>query len=151
MRQFIRSEKIRATPEAVFDFVTDQKWLHAWSPEVLDSEPTDGGPIHVGTVLRQRHILGKRERVDQVEVVAHERPFRHAVHTRVMGVDMSVTFTFEPVDEQSTKVQLACELTGHGFGRLFESRVAKQVEEADDQRLVELRTAMGLAPARAPA
>ena len=151
MHQFVRSEQIEALPEAVFDFVTDQKWLHSWSPEVLESEPTDGGPIKVGTVLRQRRVTGNHERVDQVEVTAHERPLRHAVHSRVLGVDLSVTFTFEPAGAKATRVKLACEMQGHGLGRLFEGMVAREVEATDDQRLAELRTAMGLAPTQVPA
>ena len=139
MHRFSRQGVIRAQPHQVFDFVTDQSKLPLWSPEVVSSEVKGGGPVQEGSRLVQRRKQGGRTRTNAVEVVTHDRPRKHAVRTRIMGVEMNFAFSFWP-EGSGTKVTFDCTCEGKGLGRLMEGMMAKAVETADDQRIERLKT-----------
>jgi len=147
MYGFTRTEELPHPPEAVFDFVAEQGNLPRWSPEVLRSDVVGGGPVHRGSQLRQTRRMGKRETTSLVEVVVHERPSRHAVRARVMGVEAVFTFRFEPAGA-GTRATFECEARGRGLARLWESWMGGMMEKADDRRLVALRVAMSQQTAR---
>lgn len=141
MHRFSRQGVIRAQPHQVFDFVTDQAKLPLWSPEVVSSEIAGGGPIEVGTRFVQKRRQGGRTMTNKVEVTTHDRPRTHAVKTRIMGVELSFTFSFWP-EGSATKVTFDCSCEGKGLGRLMEGMMARMVEKADDQRIERLKAAI---------
>lgn len=136
-----REATLDSAPEAVFDFLTDQAKLPLWSPEVVSSEVVGGGRIRPGTRLRQVRRRGKREMVNDVEVVEHDRPGRHSVRTRVLGVDAHFGFLLR-ADGEGTIVRMTGAVTGRGLGRIVESLLGKMMERADDRALDRLRDAM---------
>ena len=141
MHQFSRQGVIRAQPHQVFDFVTDQSKLPLWSPEVVSSEVAGGGPVQAGSRLIQKRRQGGRTTTNQVEVVTHDRPRKHAVRTRILGVEMNFAFSFWP-EGAATKVTFDCSCEGRGIGRLMEGMMSRAVEKADDQRIARLKEAM---------
>jgi carbon monoxide dehydrogenase subunit G len=144
MTKFSRTELIEAPPEQVFDFVTNQENLPKWSPEVVRSEVVGGRPIEAGAKLRQVRRQGGRQMTNEVEVVAHNRPSRHAVKARIMGVDASFAFDFAP-EGAGTRVRFACEMDAHGVAKLWAGYIARMVEKTDDKRLANLKTAIASA------
>ncbi len=141
MHRFTRQGVISAQPHQVFDFVTDQTALPLWSPEVVSSEVAGGGPVQAGSILVQRRKQGGRVMTNRVEVTIHTRPVTHAVKARILGIEMTFTFSFWP-EGKATKVTFDCACEGKGLAKLWEGRMAKLVERADDQRIERLRTAM---------
>ena len=139
--QFSRSAVIAASPEAVFDFVTDQTRITEWSPEVVSSDVEGGGNVQAGAILVQRRRQGSREMTNRVEVVAHERPQRHAVKTRIFGVNALFTFTFAP-DGEGTRAAFECDISAKGLPILWAGKMAQMIEKSDDGRLERLREAM---------
>ena len=141
MHRFSRQGVIKAQPHQVFDFVTDQSKLPLWSPEVVSSEVAGGGPIEAGTKLVQKRRQGPRTMTNEVTVTTHDRPRTHAVRTRIMGVELTFTFSFWP-ERAATKVTFDCTCEGTGLARLWAGKMAKAVERADDQRIERLKAAM---------
>jgi len=141
MYRFSRQGVVNAQPHQVFDFVTDQAKLPLWSPEVVSSEVSGGGPIAAGSRLVQKRRQGRRTITNVVEVMKHDRPRAHAVKTRIMGVEMNFTFSFWP-EGKGTKVTFDCTCEGKGLGKLWAGKMAQLVERADDQRIERLKAAM---------
>jgi carbon monoxide dehydrogenase subunit G len=144
MHRFSQTEFIEAAPERVFDFVTNQENLPRWSPEVVRSEVIGGGPIRAGAKLRQVRRQGGRQMTSEIDVAIHEPPTRHVVKTRIMGVDASFAFTFEP-EGAGTRARFDCEMGADGIARLWAGLLARMVEKTDDKRLANLKAAMASA------
>lgn len=67
------SIEIRATPEAVYDLVSDLPRMGEWSPEAIGGEWTDGGTGQVGDWFEGHNRAGDREWTRQSEVVVADR------------------------------------------------------------------------------
>ncbi len=147
MHTYTRSGLIPLPPQQVFDYLTDQKNLPKWSPQVVSSEVMGGGPVQVGAKLLQKRRQGKREMVNEVSVIEHEAPRRHTVRTRVMGVQTTFTFSCEP-EGQGTRMTMSGEILGKGVARLWEGFFAKMIEQADDKVVDQLRAAVAPGNAR---
>ena len=142
MRTYKRSEFIDLQPQTVFDFVTNQEKIPAWSPEVVKSEVATEGPLKPGSKLRQIRKRGQKEMRTVVEVIAHEPPKTHAVKARILGVDSTFAFSFNQ-ENGGTRVQFEAKIIGRGFGKLFERPLARMMENADDKLLERLKSAIG--------
>lgn len=140
---FTREHVIPASPDAVFDFLTDQGHINEWSPEVVESEVL-GDAIEVGTRLRQVRQQGKRRVTSLVDVVAHEPGRRHAVRTRVLGNQATFEFTLTP-DAGGTRVAMSGEIRGRWLAALVTRGIGRAIERADDRRLEQLEDAMARA------
>jgi hypothetical protein len=63
-----------ATPEAVFDYVSDPERVPIWQSDALDQRQITQGPMRVGTLLDNRkRFLGYRFST-VTEVITHDRP-----------------------------------------------------------------------------
>jgi len=141
MITYTRSVTVAVSATTAFDFVVDQSKLSQWSPEVVATRVVGGGEVGVGTVLRQTRRQGKREMTTDVTVISHDRPAKHAVRTKVFGVQATFEFNFEPRADQ-TDVTMRATVVGSWFGRLFEGPMARAMEKADDQALQRLKAAL---------
>lgn len=141
MHRFSRQVVIHVQPHRVFDFLTDQSKLPLWSPEVVSSEVKGGGPVKVGSKLIQKRRLGRRVMTHQVEVTTHDRPRTHAVRIRIMGVELSFSFSLWP-EGRGTKVTVACVSEGRALAKLWEGKMVRIVEKAADQRIERLKAAI---------
>jgi uncharacterized protein YndB with AHSA1/START domain len=66
---------IRRSPEDVFDYVTDPGKLDTWQTNTVSATREDGGPMRVGSRLREVHRApGGKELPSLVEVTEFERP-----------------------------------------------------------------------------
>ena len=144
MHRYSRTGLVPLPPQQVFDYLTDQKNLPRWSPQVVSSEVIGGGPVQQGSKLLQKRRQGKREMVNEVSVIAHEPPKLHTVTTRVMGVQTTFAFSCAP-EGQGTRVSMSGEILGRGLARLWEGFFAKMIEQADDKVIDQLRDALAKA------
>ena len=138
MSSYQREVVVNETPERLFDFVTEQKNLPLWSPQVVKSEVKGGGPVTKGSILIQTRKQGNRTMTSEVDVIRHDRPINHTVTTRMMGVIATFTFAFEK-HEGSTKVTMTGDVKGKGFGVLVAPLLKMAMEKGDDKVLENLK------------
>ena len=74
-------------------------------------------------------------------VAEETRYASHVTRRRLMGVELTFTFSFWP-ERAATKVTFDCTCEGTGLARLWAGKMAKAVERADDQRIERLKAAM---------
>ena len=114
---------IERTPEAVFDFVADERNEPGFNPQLLRVEQITPGRIGLGTRFRAQ-AAGKRGPVDMViEFTAFERPWRLASSTQMSSMDVHGTLTFEPVPE-GTRMRWEWRLAPRGLLKLLTPLVA---------------------------
>jgi hypothetical protein len=104
--------------ENVFDFLADGTNNRYWQPMVVSTE-SDGTPIGVGTVFRQkvRHPLGFKVSADY-RLTAYERPTTLAVVV-ISGGPIRPTMSYElAAHDRITTVRCTLESGRHGLGRL---------------------------------
>ena len=115
---------IRRTPEAVFDFVADERNEPRFNPQLLRVEQVTPGPIGLGTRFRAQ-AAGKRAPVDMtIGFTTFERPGRLASATRMSAMDVHGVLTFEPVPE-GTRMRWDWQLVPRGLLRLARPLIAR--------------------------
>ena len=123
---------IARPPEAVFDFVADERNEPRFNPQMLSIEQLTPGPIGLGTRFRAKVASRGRLVKIVIEFTAFERPRRLASATRMSGMDIRGTLTFDPVPE-GTRMRWHWELAPRGLLKLLTpliARMGRQQEEA---------------------
>jgi uncharacterized protein YndB with AHSA1/START domain len=103
-----------ATPEVVFDYLSDHRAELDWNPKCERMEKLTEGPVGMGTRYRAKW---RNSPPVELETVAFERPRRWTMHN---GGPIEVTFTcrLEAVPG-GTRLHADFEPTPHGWFRLI--------------------------------
>jgi len=123
---------IARPPEAVFDFVADERNEPRFNSQMLRAEQITPGPIGLGTRFRAETASRGRPLAMVIEFTTFERPRRLASSTRMSGMDVQGTLTFDPVPE-GTRMRWQWELTPRGLVKLVTplvARMGRRQEEA---------------------
>ncbi|MDH5327943.1 MAG: SRPBCC family protein [Gammaproteobacteria bacterium] len=141
MPSYKREIIIHTTPELLFDYVTEQSNLPAWSPQVVRSEVEGGGPLKIGSMLIQTRKQGNRVMTSRAEVIKHDRPALHAVTTGMLGVVATFSFAFEnhAGATRGTKISMTGEVKGKGLGVFVAPLLKMAMEKGDDKVLENLK------------
>ena len=118
--------------EVVFDFVADERNELRYNPQMLSAEQISPGAIGLGTRFRAETSSRGRTVEMVIEFTAYERPRRLASSTRMSGMDVHGTLTFDPVPD-GTRMRWYWELTPRGLVRLLTpviARMGRRQEEA---------------------
>jgi len=100
---------VGATPEVVFDYVTDPSNLRAWQTSKTSVEQLTDGPPGIGTRVRERtKPPGGREFEQVVEFTEFDRPRRFHVHIVEGPQPIDGTWVFESAGG-GTKVSFTAE------------------------------------------
>lgn len=86
-----------STPEAVFDFVADERNEPRYNPNVRRAEQITPGEIGRGTRFRAETIQRGRPIPMTIEYTAYERPHRIAPATHLATMESRGELTFDPV------------------------------------------------------
>jgi uncharacterized protein YndB with AHSA1/START domain len=117
---------VAASPESVFDYVTDASKLASWQTSKTSAEQLTDGPPGLGTRVRERtKPPGGKEFEQVVEFTEFERPSRLHVHIVEGPYPIDATYSFAP-DGDGTRVQFVAEGPLSGAMRLLEP-VTKRV------------------------
>ena len=108
---------IQRPVEKVFDFVADERNEPSYNPRMVRSEKVSPGPIGVGTRFEAEMKTKPRPTQMTVEFTSFERPRRLASTTRLSGMDIHGSLTFDPIPE-GTRMRWEWELQPHGLMRL---------------------------------
>jgi hypothetical protein len=129
MGRFRESVVVDQPPDAVFASITDQGRISEWNDHVQRAEVVGGGPVDVGSRLRQHRRRNKRDFALDFVVTAHEPPSRHVVEGTVIGVETTMTFLVEPVGKGS-RVTMDADVRGHGVRRVFAPIVTREMKRS---------------------
>jgi hypothetical protein len=149
MGRFEEHADVATSPEATFDYVTDQDNVAAWNEHVESVEVVGGGPVRVGSRLRQHRRRGQREFDLTFEVTEHDRPHRHVVEGTVFGVQTTMAFAIEPRPVGS-RVTMAATVRGRGPRRLLAPIVTREMRKSTVAALAALRARLDAAAAAGP-
>ena len=123
---------IERPPEAVFDFVADERNEPRFNPQMLKAEQVTPGPIGPGTRFRAEVARRGRPLEMVIEFTDFERPRRLSSSTRMSAMDIRGTLTFDPVPE-GTLMRWRWELAPRDLVKLLTplvARMGRRQEEA---------------------
>jgi carbon monoxide dehydrogenase subunit G len=140
--RFSESADVRPPPEAAFAYVTDQDRLAEWNDHVQWAEVVGGGPVAVGSKLRQQRRRNGRDFDLTFEVTGHDPPRRHVVEGSVLGVDTTMSFTLRP-EGAGTRVTMTADVRGRGLRRLLAPVVTGEMRKSTVAALAALRARLG--------
>lgn len=107
-------EMVIARPvETVFDAVADERIEPRYNPQVRNVELLTPGPVGIGTRFRAEAVTAARPAPLTIECTGYDRPHRFDSTTRMTGMDIDYTLTFETV-EAGTRMHWLFDLHPHG-------------------------------------
>jgi uncharacterized protein YndB with AHSA1/START domain len=143
MGRFSESATVDASIDTTFGFVTDQSQVAKWNHHVEYVEVIGGGPVEVGSRLRQHRRRNNREFDLEFTVTQHQPPRLHVVEGEVFGVETAMTFEFEPQPDGGTEVTMAAITQGRGLARLLAPLVTSEMRKSTRAALTDLRRLLG--------
>jgi carbon monoxide dehydrogenase subunit G len=138
MGRIRESVVVNGLPAEVFDFITDQGHVADWNDHVQRVEVVGGGPVGVGSRLRQHRLRNNRDFVLEFDVRTHEPPRRHVVEGSVFGVATTMAFVIEPAAEGS-RVTMEADVKGRGLSVLLAPIVTREMRKSTVAALRQLR------------
>jgi uncharacterized protein YndB with AHSA1/START domain len=117
--------RVKAPPEAVFDYMTDPSNLAQWQTTKTSVEPLTDGPPRLGTRVRERtKPPGAKEFEQTVEFTEFDRPNRFHVHIIEGPQPIDGTWTLR-ADGEETIVSFVAEGQLRGLFRFAEPLVKR--------------------------
>jgi Polyketide cyclase / dehydrase and lipid transport len=144
MGRFTEHADVATGVQETFAYVTDHAEIANWNDHVRSVEVVGGGPLEVGSTLRQHRRRGKRSFDLTFEVVEHEPPRRHTVVGDVFGTRTTMAFSFEP-HGSGTRVTMAADVAGRGFGMIVAPMVTSEMRRSTVAALAALAQRLGSA------
>jgi hypothetical protein len=102
-----------------------------------------GGPVEVGSKLRQHRKRNNRAFDLIFEVTSHDPPRRHVVEGSVIGLDTTMSFAVEPSGPGS-QVTMMANVTGRGLRRLLAPVVTNEMRKSTVRALAALQQHLGV-------
>jgi uncharacterized protein YndB with AHSA1/START domain len=103
--------EIARTPEAVFDYLADQRNEVQWNPDCVSMEPLTAGRLGVGSRFRAKWKQGP---VVETECTHLERP-RMWRYENGGPISVVLTITLEPTSSGGTRMTSHGQWTPHGW------------------------------------
>jgi len=134
MAPIVESIEISRRAEDVFPYVSDPSHLPEWQESVVSARREDDAPDAVGSKAVVTRRIGRREQVMTAEVTVNP-PSSWAVRGTDGPVRGMVKGTIEPLaDGRRSRVTIALDFEGHGFGRLLVPLVVRRQARAEMPR-----------------
>ncbi len=141
MPGFKTSEKIKLSPQAVFDYVTDIGNSSRWLPGVVAVEMLTDGPMAAGSRYRETRQAAERTGHVDLEVKEFDPPRRFITEFDKGGYLTTYSYTFSE-DGSGTKVEMECEVVADGWKMLMTPLVAGAMKRFDKRMLKGLKDAI---------
>ncbi len=128
MAPIVSSFEIARPPDHVYTYVTDPSRFPEWQHDVVRVEVLGEPPPGVGTKFTTTRRIGRAERTTTQEITNADRPRTWAAR----GVDgpfrPNADITIESLDDGTrSRVTIALDFEGHGFGRLLPLEVIRRM------------------------
>lgn len=138
MAGFTLTEWIAASPQNVFDFMTDPENAPQVVSNVVRSEKITDGPMGVGSKTLETRLTNGKESSMELEVVTWEPPYRYAASGSESGV--TVIYHYELKTEgEGTRVDMEADVTSGILMKLMLPMVVKQLQKQDGDHLQTLK------------
>jgi uncharacterized protein YndB with AHSA1/START domain len=96
---FTIETRIQRSPKEVFDYVTDSGKLDTWQTNTVSAEREDGGPLRVGSRLREVHRApGGKELESLVEVTKFDPPRAFSLKVVEGNLPVDLDIALDPSD-----------------------------------------------------
>ncbi|MGN6561855.1 MAG: SRPBCC family protein [Thermomicrobiales bacterium] len=113
-----------STPEAVFDFVADERNEPRYNPNVRRAEQSTTGPIGCGTRFQAEAVQRGRPIPMIIEFTAYERPHRITSATHLATMESRGELTFDPVPA-GTRMRWSWDVAPQGLLKMAPPLVAR--------------------------
>jgi carbon monoxide dehydrogenase subunit G len=137
---------IEASPEQVFEIVSDVERAADWIPNITGIEALWQGDIREGSQWRETRCEGKREYSLVITVYEIHRPkdgnppYVFSAGARVMGMKNHYRFSMSPQTDHHTLLKLEAEVeTGNPVKAIVAWLMVKMMKKADADLLVRLK------------
>ena len=141
MSKFHVDELINASPEHIFEFISDLRNVPKWVPGVIRVDHIMGKRISKGTRFFETRVFRGRESKTEMEVIAYEPPFRYSTAFTEGGYTAQFNYTLTS-EKKSTRVFLVCVVNGHGVRKIMEPLVSFAMKRRDKYQLTRLKMAI---------
>jgi uncharacterized protein YndB with AHSA1/START domain len=112
--------EIDRPPEEVFAYLDQPERHGEWQSQIVSAQVEGGGPVGVGTRVRETRKVGGREQDTSYEITEHDPPRKSSFRGTTGPVRPVGTVTVEPVgDGSKSRVTVEFDLVGYGIGKLF--------------------------------
>jgi uncharacterized membrane protein len=125
----------------VFVYVTDVRNLPEWQESAIEAEWEDGGPVGLGSRMREKRSFLGRTAENELEVTAYEPDRRFDLKALSGPIRFQVSHSFEPTDG-ATRLRVVVEGEAGGMMRLAGQMVARQAERQFRADLERLKTVL---------
>lgn len=138
MQRVERRARIGASPETVFDYLSDLGNLPDWQTGIVSAERSSPGEMGVGATARVvREVMGQRVEAP-LTVTAYDRPHHLAIGSEVSGVKALAQLDLAPAASGGTDLAFAMELRASGLTSFMEPMIARAAGSDIDASLVRL-------------
>jgi len=119
MAPIVTTTEIDRPAEDVFAYATDPSRFHEWQKGVVSGHMDGPGAPAVGTRCRTTRRIGGTERSSTAEVTHIDAPESWGVRGVDGVIRAVVDLTVEPVAGDRSRLTIAVDFAGHGFGKLL--------------------------------
>jgi uncharacterized protein YndB with AHSA1/START domain len=140
------SVEIGRRPEDVYAYLDQPERHGEWQSQIVSAKVETGGPVGVGTRVREMRKIGGREQDTSYEITEHDPPRRTSFRGIAGPVRPLGTVTVEPVGDGSrSRVSIEFDLVGQGImGKLLapmaRSQARKSIAENQEQLKAKLES-----------
>ena len=114
------STDIDCSPEDAFAYLEQLERHAEWQSEIVRTTVETGGPVRVGTRVREIRRSGGRDRDSSYEITEHAPPHRHSFRGITGLVRPLGAVTIQPLGDGSpTRVSIEFNLIGRGIGKII--------------------------------
>ena len=134
----------------VFVYSTDPARLPTWQTNTVSSIPEGGGPVGLGTRLREIHRApGGKQLESLVEVTEYDRDRVFALHV-IEGTPVDGRMTFEPTATGGTLLRFRVFGTLTGPMRLVQPLIGRMFKRQFTEQVATLKRVLEEAPVASP-
>lgn len=111
----------------VFTFVADNHNLQRWQTNLIASEQLTGGPLRVGSHIREVRRMGRRPSAIEAEITDFEPNKRFATRT-VTQPRVNVSYDFA-AEDGGTRLTYTFVMRPSGMMRLLQPLIARSIKK----------------------
>jgi hypothetical protein len=125
MAPIVSSIDVARTASEAFEYVIDPSTMSEWQQNVVRGR-LDTPETRVGSRCTTVRKIGGREREVVTEITEYDPPHRWADRGMSGPIRAIVAVTVEPLADESSRVKIELDFTGHGIGKLLVPLVVRR-------------------------
>jgi uncharacterized protein YndB with AHSA1/START domain len=119
--------EINRPADEVFAYLDQVDRHNEWQAQLVSTTIETHGPVRVGTRVVERRNVPGGARNFPYEITEHDAPFKVSFRGTGGLIRPVGTYTVDPIDESSSRMNSELDLEGHGIGKLFAALARRQL------------------------